>query len=388
MESVASYPSPTGNRGDLSSRLVPNNVRTSAPVSRRFISAGNRKVVVVRVDELPAEETRDEPQMPSQRWGSARSWKPPVAGRPVASYGQVLRDANGATLHIQEGQPHLESSRRHSLRHHWHHHHLTDHHWYRAGRGHHPDNHPHYISSERPHHVTGGMVPVSSNGDEATVRQQRNSSYGSATSRSTYTTAMSSSQQLHVYQSNGVPSTNSFDAGRPHSNFYHQGMNSSVVVIPKNIVIPKEIVPAPPKSTTVGPEIDVSSSLTEHTIVGKRCNSSSKGTSSPLQVKRAKLSSGADTARLAGKFHKLDLLCSATLELGPLQDNPTGCSCPKSKCIALYCDCFKAGRRCDPHTCSCLNCKNTVTESGPNGARSKVRRVSIVALTISLLIRG
>lgn len=47
---------------------------------------------------------------------------------------------------------------------------------------------------------------------------------------------------------------------------------------------------------------------------------------------------------------KLDLLCQATLEIGPLQENPTGCSCPKSKCIALYCDCFKAGRRCDPQT--------------------------------------
>ena len=71
-------------------------------------------------------------------------------------------------------------------------------------------------------------------------------------------------------------------------------------------------------------------------------------------------------------FDKLNLLCAATLDLGPLQENPTGCSCPKSRCIALYCDCFKAGRRCDPKKCSCLNCKNTVKESGPNGARSKV----------------
>lgn len=75
---------------------------------------------------------------------------------------------------------------------------------------------------------------------------------------------------------------------------------------------------------------------------------------------------------------KLDLLCQATLEIGPLQDNPTGCSCPKSKCIALYCDCFKAGRRCDPNNCSCLDCKNTIAESGVNGARSKAIR-SILA---------
>ena len=72
-------------------------------------------------------------------------------------------------------------------------------------------------------------------------------------------------------------------------------------------------------------------------------------------------------------FDKLDLLCSATLELGPLQENPSGCSCPKSRCIALYCDCFKAGRHCNTKRCSCLNCKNTITESGPSGARSRVR---------------
>jgi hypothetical protein len=77
-------------------------------------------------------------------------------------------------------------------------------------------------------------------------------------------------------------------------------------------------------------------------------------------------------------FDKLDLLCSATLEIGPLQLNPAGCSCPKSKCIALYCDCFKAGRRCSPDTCSCLCCKNTIDESGENGARTKAIR-SILA---------
>ena len=77
-------------------------------------------------------------------------------------------------------------------------------------------------------------------------------------------------------------------------------------------------------------------------------------------------------------FDKLDLLCSATLEIGPLQLNPAGCSCPKSKCIALYCDCFKAGRRCNPDTCSCLGCKNTIGESGEHGARTKAIR-SILA---------
>lgn len=71
---------------------------------------------------------------------------------------------------------------------------------------------------------------------------------------------------------------------------------------------------------------------------------------------------------------KLDLLVEATLEIGPLAENPSGCSCPKSKCIALYCECFKAGRRCDPGTCSCVDCKNTINESGPDGARTKAIR--------------
>ena len=68
--------------------------------------------------------------------------------------------------------------------------------------------------------------------------------------------------------------------------------------------------------------------------------------------------------------NSLDMLCSATLELGPLQANPAGCSCPRSSCIKLYCDCFKAGRRCSGE-CSCTNCKNTVAESGPSGERTK-----------------
>lgn len=77
-------------------------------------------------------------------------------------------------------------------------------------------------------------------------------------------------------------------------------------------------------------------------------------------------------------FDKLDLLCTATLEIGELHDNPTGCSCPKSKCVALYCDCFKAGRRCHPDRCSCMDCKNTIAESGIDGARTKAIR-SILA---------
>jgi hypothetical protein len=69
------------------------------------------------------------------------------------------------------------------------------------------------------------------------------------------------------------------------------------------------------------------------------------------------------------KVGMLDILCSATLELGPIQANPvTGCSCPRSNCIKLYCDCFKAGRPCSG-ICSCLNCKNTEEETKVDGER-------------------
>jgi hypothetical protein len=64
----------------------------------------------------------------------------------------------------------------------------------------------------------------------------------------------------------------------------------------------------------------------------------------------------------------LEMLCSTTLELGPIQDNPTGCSCPRSNCIKLYCDCFKAGRRCTG-LCSCAQCKNTEAETRTDGER-------------------
>lgn len=65
----------------------------------------------------------------------------------------------------------------------------------------------------------------------------------------------------------------------------------------------------------------------------------------------------------------LDILCSATLELGPIAANPsTGCSCPRSNCIKLYCDCFKAGRPCSG-ICSCVNCKNTTEETRVDGER-------------------
>lgn len=82
----------------------------------------------------------------------------------------------------------------------------------------------------------------------------------------------------------------------------------------------------------------------------------------------------APTVKRPKGLDMLEILCQATLDVGPMQDNPTGCSCPKSKCVALYCDCFKAGRRCDEKTCGCIDCKNTLAESGADGARTKAIR--------------
>jgi len=128
----------------------------------------------------------------------------------------------------------------------------------------------------------------------------------------------------------------------------------SRVLFPQNIETQNEIASS------------ISDKLSTRERLTKRPNSDTSDQlqqAAPKKIKRVVVEDG---------FDKLDLLCSATLELGPLQENPSGCSCPKSKCIALYCDCFKAGRRCDPSKCSCLNCKNTIEESGPDGARSKV----------------
>mmetsp|Transcript_11290 Transcript_11290/g.21119 ORF Transcript_11290/g.21119 Transcript_11290/m.21119 type:complete len:795 (-) Transcript_11290:1146-3530(-) len=49
---------------------------------------------------------------------------------------------------------------------------------------------------------------------------------------------------------------------------------------------------------------------------------------------------------------------------------PKPCSCPRSKCIKLYCDCFQAGNFCSPE-CSCKSCKNTALENGPGGQRTR-----------------
>ena len=142
----------------------------------------------------------------------------------------------------------------------------------------------------------------------------------------------------------------------------------SRVLIPSNLVIPKEIT-ASTCDTSVSPTDTLGDCSTG---TGKRSVGSDDTPSVSSSSKRQKKPS-MDCDRSG--FDKLNMLCSATLNLGPLQANPTGCSCPKSKCVALYCDCFKAGRRCDPRACSCVDCKNTIEESGQDGARTKVSSV-------------
>jgi Tesmin/TSO1-like CXC domain, cysteine-rich domain len=185
----------------------------------------------------------------------------------------------------------------------------------------------------------------------AGTNTQQSNSFGSAySSRRMFATTGSShwrARANHQVQNNGPIMSRSTRTCRVGS---ESPLYTSHINIPKRVSIPKEISPL---GENVSPM-----------QVGKR----SLNRSEPAPpVKRCKTGEA-----LEAGFDKLDLLCSATLELGPLQDNPSGCSCPKSKCIALYCDCFKAGRRCNPNTCSCLNCKNTVEESGAEGARSKV----------------
>ncbi len=76
----------------------------------------------------------------------------------------------------------------------------------------------------------------------------------------------------------------------------------------------------------------------------------------------------------------LDILCEAvTIAISKQKkaavkvmeslDRSKSCSCPRSRCIKLYCECFQDGRMCSDK-CSCKKCKNTKEESGPNGLRT------------------
>lgn len=83
-----------------------------------------------------------------------------------------------------------------------------------------------------------------------------------------------------------------------------------------------------------------------------------------------------DQARPQMAVHKgLDLLCAAATEhITSLKTTnriqlPQNCSCPRSRCLKLYCECFQAGSLC-LSSCSCKNCKNTSADTGWNGART------------------
>ena len=171
----------------------------------------------------------------------------------------------------------------------------------------------------------------------------------------------------YVHHPVSIPPTNSVYGNYPRRDFSTQANpyplkrntdrfshHKSSVIVPKNITIPKELSP----SSTTGSSAEAS--------LNKRTSSDVSNQSESPLTKRARGKMGESPSNM------LDLLCSASLQLGAQQENPTGCSCPKSRCIALYCDCFKAGGRCDPLKCTCLNCKNTVGQSGPGGARTRV----------------
>jgi hypothetical protein len=128
----------------------------------------------------------------------------------------------------------------------------------------------------------------------------------------------------------------------------------------------------------------------------KRCSSSispsSSVSSSPLTIpsiteegaeqenKRIKTSDNSESF-----LGKLDILCQAVTIVATKQDKENkhkhliametldkskSCSCPRSRCIKLYCECFQDGRMCSS-LCSCKKCKNTKEETGPNGLRTK-----------------
>eukprot|EP00934_Nitzschia_sp_Nitz4_P002722 Nitzschia sp. Nitz4//scaffold64_size103689//51574//53283//NITZ4_004436-RA/size103689-snap-gene-0.117-mRNA-1//1//CDS//3329556130//2712//frame0 len=196
----------------------------------------------------------------------------------------------------------------------------------------------------------GGMVPIDRD-EDSTPRHHQVSSLGSSERRvQDNRTFWSRSRHHPNLTENTLYDTRKDDKCRKTQ------PKSNVVVIPDTIIIPRELAPGPNNSSI---------STSER---APRKPEAKFDTNSP---QRKRLKGNSEGQPFEGQFDKLNLLCSTTLGLGPLQDNPTGCSCPKSKCVALYCDCFKAGRRCSPNACTCLNCKNTVAESGKDGARTK-----------------
>lgn len=348
MERVAVYPSPSQHRRRLASPSAAT-LQPSASIQGSYVGRGG--VVLFRVEEN-VEETRDDHQHSSKRVDAENMGKTSYGVRTGQAYPQSFRE-------VIRNEHRSISSSQHNVHRHWH-----PGHRYYAGRCHYPI--VTYSSREDQAAPTGGMVPISSNGVEMRRRHDRVPTYGHPNHDSGYR-VVEAFPHRHGEGDGSSKRPNMWDHARFHttSRRHLEATRTSIVVIPNRIVIPREIISGTDGLTKNEDRIAPTQKVPE-----SQDTIASNGVEvSPRLAKRAKTS---ECDRLQGNFDKLDLLCSATLELGPLQDNPSGCSCPKSKCIALYCDCFKAGRRCNPKTCTCLNCKNTVAESGPDGARSKV----------------
>jgi len=54
-------------------------------------------------------------------------------------------------------------------------------------------------------------------------------------------------------------------------------------------------------------------------------------------------------------------------------DTP-GCTCKKSKCLKLYCQCFAASALCDKQKCKCESCKNEIVVGGEAAAEKDIKR--------------
>ncbi|KAI2507049.1 DNA-binding transcription factor [Fragilaria crotonensis] len=77
------------------------------------------------------------------------------------------------------------------------------------------------------------------------------------------------------------------------------------------------------------------------------------------------------------RLHASKMLLFAAVRRAAEEDNDSEneletlfCTCPKSKCLKLYCVCFQRAILCDKSSCKCTNCKNTTKHAGPNGART------------------
>jgi hypothetical protein len=182
-----------------------------------------------------------------------------------------------------------------------------------------------------------GMVPLTQELPSSKREVQPTSSYSRPSSLANYTSRRSPDwsrrfSSRHLMNNNLI--TSSSRGGRA-STFISSPATRTTLFVPRDFVSPPSDGSSP---SEVSPPTDSESpSETEGESAGKRPSSPNSPWHSVPSAQPTKRSKRIFEP-LEGRFDKLDLLCSATLDLGPLQENPTGCSCPRSKCIALYCD--------------------------------------------------